>query len=215
MFKNGVKDPISALTHFIGLIACIPCTFVLLFEASHFDTVMPVIGFAVFGLSLILLYSASTVYHSLFVSEEKTLLLRRVDHIMIFVLIAGTYTPICLIPLAGPWGWAMLILIWLLALGGALMKIFWMEAPRWLSTALYILMGWLAIIVFVPLQKAVSWEGIALLLAGGMSYTIGAVIYALKRPNLPIAVFGFHEIFHIFVMIGSACHIIFMFLLVL
>lgn len=215
MFKQNVKDPISALTHFIGLLACIPCIFVLLYEASHYDTMAHVIGFAIFGLSLVLLYSASTIYHSLCVSEARTQLLRRIDHIMIFVLIAGTYTPICLVSLAGPWGWTILVLIWILAIGGTFMKIFWLQAPRWLSTSLYIIMGWLAIIAFVPLQKAVSWDGIGLLLAGGMAYTIGAVIYGLKKPNLPIGGFGFHEIFHVFVMIGSACHIVFMFQYVL
>lgn len=215
MTKHSVKDPVSALTHFIGLIACIPCIFVLLFQAAQCDTMVHVIGFAVFGLSLVLLYGASTIYHSLNVSEAKTMLLRRIDHIMIFVLIAGTYTPICLVSLAGPWGWTMLVLIWILAIGGAVMKIFWLQAPRWLSTTLYIIMGWLAVIAFVPLQRAVSWDGVGLLLAGGMAYTVGAIIYGLKKPNLPFAGFGFHEIFHVFVMIGSACHIAFMFLYVL
>lgn len=215
MLKNSIKDPVSALTHFIGLLACIPCIFVLLYQAAQCDTMVHVIGFAVFGLSLVLLYGASTIYHSLNVSEAKTMLLRRIDHIMIFVLIAGTYTPICLVSLAGPWGWTMLALIWILAIGGAVMKIFWIQAPRWLSTSLYIIMGWLAVIAFVPLQRAVSWDGVGLLLAGGMAYTVGAIIYGLKKPNLLLAGFGFHEIFHVFVMIGSACHIAFMFLYVI
>ena len=137
MLKNGIKDPVSALTHFIGLLACIPCIFDLIFQASHQDAMTQVIGFAIFGLSLVLLYGASTIYHTLYVSEAKTILLRRIDHIMIFVLIAGTYTPICLVSLAGPWGWTMLALIWILAIGGAVMKIFWIQAPRWLSTSIY------------------------------------------------------------------------------
>lgn len=215
LFLCGVKDPVSALTHFIGLIGCIPCIFMLLLQSARYETAVYMIGFGVFGLSLVLLYSASTIYHAVHVSEAKTLLLRRIDHIMIFVLIAGTYTPICLISLAGPTGWTLLALIWLLAIGGIVMKIFWLQAPRWLSTSLYVIMGWLAIIAFVPLQKAVSWEGVELLLAGGLAYTTGAVIYGLKKPNLPIKAFGFHEIFHVFVMIGSACHIAFMFLYVL
>lgn len=215
MLKYGARDPISALTHFIGLIACIPCIFVLLFEAAQRDTATHIIGFAVFGLSLVLLYGASTIYHSLWVSQEKILLLRRIDHIMIFVLIAGTYTPICLVSLAGPWGWIMLSLIWTLAICGTIMKIFWLQAPRWLSTSLYIAMGWIAVIAFVPLQKAVSWTGIGLLLAGGLAYTIGAIIYGLKKPNFSFPNFGFHEIFHLFVMVGSGCHIAFMYLFVL
>lgn len=215
LLKKSIKDPVSAFTHFIGLLACIPCIIFLLFESLHRSTWISVIGFAVFGISLLLLYGASTIYHSLSVSEAKTQLLRRIDHIMIFVLIAGTYTPICLICLEGPWGWGMLALIWTLAIGGIFLKIFWLQAPRWLSTTLYVVMGWLAVLVFFPLQKAVSWSGIGLLLAGGLAYTIGAVIYGLKKPVHLFKGFGFHEIFHIFVMIGSGCHIAFMFLYVL
>jgi len=134
---------------------------------------------------------------------------------MIFVLIAGTYTPICLVPLHGKWGWTMLVLIWAFALSGIFLKIFWMNAPRWLSTLIYVVMGWLAVVAFVPLEKAVSWQGIGLLLAGGIAYTIGAVIYGLKKPNITLKNFGFHEIFHVFVMVGSSLHIAFMFQYVL
>ena len=207
-----VKDSISALTHFIGFLAVIP-VFICLLDLA--DTKLQQISFIVFGFSLLLLYGASTIYHTLKVSAEKTALLRRIDHMMIFVLIAGTYTPVCLVPLAGKWGTILLSAIWAIAIAGVFMKIFWMGAPRWLSTMIYVVMGWLSITAFVPLLKAVGWGGFGMLLGGGIAYTVGALIYALKKPNLAILKsFGFHEIFHVFVMIGSAFHIAFMFLYV-
>ena len=207
-----VKDPMSALTHFIGFLAVIP-VFICLLDLA--DTKLQQISFIVFGFSLLLLYGASTIYHTLKVSAEKTALLRRIDHMMIFVLIAGTYTPVCLVPLAGKWGTILLSAIWAIAIAGVFMKIFWMGAPRWLSTMIYVVMGWLSITAFVPLLKAVGWGGFGMLLGGGIAYTVGALIYALKKPNLAILKsFGFHEIFHVFVMIGSAFHIAFMFLYV-
>lgn len=208
-----VKDQISALTHFIGFLAVIP-VFIFLMEQA--ETKLQMIGFIVFGISLLLLYGASTIYHTLKLSAEKTALLRRIDHMMIFVLIAGTYTPVCLVTLAGKWGTILLSAIWGIALAGIFMKIFWMGAPRWLSTMIYVVMGWLSITAFVPLMKAVGWGGFGMLLGGGIAYTVGALIYALKKPNLAILKsFGFHEIFHVFVMIGSAFHIAFMFMYVL
>lgn len=208
-----VKDPMSALTHFIGFLAVIP-VYICLLEMA--ETKMQAIGFTVFGISLMLLYGASTIYHTLKLSAEKTALLRRIDHMMIFVLIAGTYTPVCLVTLAGKWGTILLTAIWGIAIAGVFMKIFWMGAPRWLSTMIYVVMGWLSITAFVPLMKAVGWGGFGMLLGGGIAYTVGALIYALKKPNLAILKsFGFHEIFHVFVMIGSAFHIAFMFLYVL
>lgn len=216
--KNSfrVKDPMSALTHFIGFLAVIPIFILLIQRAKVEASTMHVIGFTVFGISLLMLYGASTIYHTLYLPPEKTNILRRIDHMMIFVLIAGTYTPVCLISLRGKWGWTLLICIWAFALFGLLLKLFWMEAPRWLSTLIYVVMGWLAVIAFVPLERAVSWKGIGLLLAGGIAYTVGAVIYGLKKPNLAfLKSFGFHEIFHVFVMIGSGIHILFMFQCVL
>lgn len=207
-----VKDPMSALTHFIGFLAVIP-VFICLLDLA--DTKLQQISFIVFGFSLLLLYGASTIYHTLRLSVEKTALLRRIDHMMIFVLIAGTYTPVCLVPLAGKWGTILLSAIWTIAVAGVFMKIFWMGAPRWLSTMIYVVMGWLSITAFMPLLKAVGWGGFGMLLGGGIAYTVGALIYALKKPNLAILKsFGFHEIFHVFVMIGSAFHIAFMFLYV-
>lgn len=125
---------------------------------------------------------------------------------MIFVLIAATYTPICLIPLRGPWGWSLFSTIWGLALVGMILKIFWLQAPRWFSTSVYVLMGWVAIVGVIPLVKALNVDGFLWIVAGGLFYTVGAIVYALKRPDPWPHVVGFHEIFHIFVMLGSVSH---------
>ena len=211
--KLQIKDPISALTHFIGFLAVIP-VFICFIDMA--DSKTQIIGLTVFGISLMLLYGASTIYHTLKLTAEKTSLLRRIDHMMIFILIAGTYTPVCLVTLAGKFGTILLSLIWIIAVAGVFMKIFWMGAPRWLSTMIYVIMGWLSITAFLPLMRTVGWGGFGMLLGGGIAYTVGAVIYALKKPNLAfLKSFGFHEIFHVFVMIGSAFHIAFMFVYVL
>lgn len=205
-----IKDPVSCLTHLFGAVAAVGCLVALLSVAAPYGP-RYTLSFAVFGASLILLYSASAVYHMLRLSEERTRLLRRIDHTMIFYLIAGTYTPVCLIPLHGPWGWSILGTVWGLALAGTFMKIFWLKAPRGISTAIYIIMGWIVLVAFYPLIKAVSATAFAMLLAGGLCYTAGAVIYAIKRPRLNIPGCGFHEIFHVFVLAGSAFHVAFMF----
>lgn len=211
--KFHVKDPISALTHFIGFLAVIPIFIVWLYLAQD---MRQEIGLLICGISLLLLYGASTIYHTLKLSAEKTALLRRIDHMMIFVLIAGTYTPICLVLLEGRRGTILLSLIWSIALIGICMKIFWMGAPRWLSTLIYVGMGWLSVTVILPLVQATGWGGFGLLSAGGIAYTVGALIYALKKPNFGfLKSFGFHEIFHVFVMLGSGLHIAFMFCYVL
>ena len=208
-----VKDPISALTHFIGFLAVIPVSICFL-DLSK--TKLEMISFIVFGVSMMLLYGASTIYHTLKLPAEQTMLLRRIDHMMIFILIAGTYTPVCLVTLSGKFGSTLLSAIWIIAIAGIFMKIFWMGAPRWLSTSIYVIMGWLSITAVLPLLKVVGWGGFGMLLGGGIAYTVGALIYALKKPNLAfLKSFGFHEIFHVFVMIGSAFHIVFMFLYVL
>lgn len=210
-WKNKVKDPMSALTHFMGFLIAIPLMFIMVMKAYEEASAINMLSFAIYGMSLILLYGASTIYHTLQVSPEKTELLRRIDHMMIFVLIAGTYTPVCLIPLRGKWGWTLLAIVWFFALAGIILKIVWSHAPRWLSTAIYVVMGWVVIIAFIPLKQAIPWEGILLLIAGGVTYTLGAVIYALKWPKIQWEFFGFHEIFHLFVLGGSAFHLVFMF----
>lgn len=214
-FFERLRDPVSALTHFIGFLAAIPVLIILVLYSYKEATIYHVVSFAVFGASLLMLYGASTIYHALPVSEKTIVILRRIDHMMIFVLIAGTYTPVCLISLRGVWGWTLLSLVWGFALGGIILKAVWFNAPRWLSTAIYVIMGWLVVVAFYPLGKAVPISGILMLLAGGIAYTVGAVIYALKWPKLNFKNFGFHEIFHLFVMVGTAFHVAFMFIYVL
>lgn len=210
-FNFKVKEPMSALTHFIGFLAALPIFIILVTKAYNDATMLHVISLSIFGVSLFLLYAASTIYHTFDLPEKYTLLLKRIDHIMIFILIAGTYTPVCLVPLYGKWGWTLLILVWIFALAGILLKIFWINAPRWFSTTIYVVMGWLVMIAFMPLEKAIPIGGIILLALGGITYTVGAVIYAIKWSKLNFKNFGFHDIFHLFVMGGSLCHVIFMF----
>lgn len=213
--KISIKDPGSALTHFIGIILSIFGTILLIYFAITQGSPWHIVSFSIYGASLILLYTASTVYHSINISSRVTKILRKIDHMMIFVLIAGTYTPICLIALRGPLGFGMLIAIWTFALIGIFIKAFWINAPRWISTLFYVLMGWVAVIAIVPLSKALPIGAIFWLVAGGLLYTIGAIIYGLKRPKLPFRNFGFHEVFHVFVLIGSTCHYWMMFRYVL
>lgn len=210
-----MKDPVSSLTHLAGAIISVICTVVLVHLARAQADKLYVVAFLVFGMALILLYTASAVYHMLPLPEKAGTILRRIDHMMIFVLIAGTYTPICMVPLRGSWGWTLLVLIWVLAFAGILLKACWINAPRWLSTAIYLFMGWLVVAAFYPLAKSVSVNGILLLTLGGLAYSVGAVIYALKWPKLSIKGFGFHEIFHLFVLGGSSLHVWFMFRFVL
>lgn len=200
------RDPISALTHLVGALLSVAGLILLVYRGATTGTAWHVVSFSIFGASLILLYTASTLYHWLQVSEEARRVLRRIDHMMIFVLIAGTYTPILLVPLRGAWGWSLFGVIWGLALAGLVLKIFWLEAPRWLNTLLYIGMGWLVVVAAVPLVNRVPPPGLIWLLAGGLFYTAGAVLYALKWPNPFPRVFGFHEIWHLFVMAGSFSH---------
>ena len=206
-----LRDPVSGLTHLFGALLSIVALVLLLYYSITRATPWHIVAFSVFGGSLILLYTASSLYHLLSISEKGIAILRRIDHMMIFVLIAGTYTPICLLALRGPWGWSLLSIIWGIALGGIVLKGFWFNIPRWVSTLIYALMGWLVVIAFFPLVKAIPLGGFLWLVAGGLLYTIGALIYGLKWPNITSKFIGFHEIFHIFVLMGSFSHFWLMF----
>ena len=215
MVIQKLRDPVSGLTHLLGTLLSIPALILLIYYAAKMATVWHVVSFAIFGASMILLYTASSLYHLLPISDKGTLVLRKIDHMMIYVLIAGTYTPICLVPLRGPWGWSLFGSVWGIAITGIFMTAFWIHAPRWLSTLIYTLMGWLVVIAFFPLAHSMPAGGIAWLVAGGLLYTIGAVIYGTKRPKINFRWFGFHEVFHLFVLAGSFAHFWLMFRYVL
>ncbi len=214
--KFHLKDPGSSITHFIGMLMAMFSAVPLLIKASMNPDNIHLISLGIFILSMILLYGASATYHALNLSERTNRILRKMDHIMIFVLIAGTYTPICLIVLGGRTGYTMLALVWGIALAGILVKAFWITCPKWFSSALYIAMGWVCVLSFTQLINSLSREGFFWLLAGGIIYTVGGIIYALKLPifNARHKNFGSHEIFHLFVMAGSICHFIMMYFFV-
>jgi hemolysin III len=168
---------------------------------------------AVFAVSMVLLYGASTLYHSVNVTGRVLQYFRKADHMMIFVLIAGSYTPVCLVTLGDGIGYRLLVLVWAVAIIGMLIKAFWITCPKWFSSIIYIAMGWLCMLAGRDLWATLSAPAWGWLLAGGIIYTIGGVIYALKLPvfNSLHKNFGSHEIFHLFVMAGSLCHYVFMF----
>jgi hemolysin III len=207
------KDPGSAVTHFIGVLMALFSAIPLLVRASKAPDIVHLISLSIFALSLILLYTASTVYHTFNLSDKINRRLKKFDHMMIFILIAGTYTPVCLIALNGTIGFGLLILIWSMAFLGIGLKAFWVYCPKWVSSVIYIAMGWTCVLAFSPLLNSLSSAAFHWLLAGGIIYTIGGVIYALKLPifNSKHKYFGSHEIFHLFCLGGSACHFIFMY----
>lgn len=209
------REPVSGFTHMAGAIFSLVGLIVLLTQSIQQGGPMHILAFSIFGLSLILLYTASTLYHLLPLSEKGIRRLKKFDHMMIFVLIAGTYTPVCLLALEGWWRTGMLIGIWSFALGGLFLKAFWINAPRWFSTGIYLLMGWLVVVAIIPIYRALSFGGFFYLFLGGLFYSVGAIIYGLKRPNITTEHFGFHEIFHIFVMLGSLFHFFLMYFYIL
>ena len=214
--KFHLKDPGSSITHFIGMLMALLAATPLLIKASMNPDSVHVISLAIFIVSMILLYAASATYHALDLSERANRILRKIDHMMIFILIAGTYTPVCVIVLGGKVGYSLLALVWGIAIIGILVKAFWITCPKWFSSIIYIAMGWVCVGVFGPLWNVLPHAAFGWLLAGGIIYTIGGVIYALKLPifNGKHKFFGSHEIFHLFVMGGSICHFIFMYLYV-
>ncbi|WP_440525806.1 PAQR family membrane homeostasis protein TrhA [Simiaoa sp.] len=211
-----IREPGSAITHFIAMMMAVFAAVPLLIKAGIQSGQENLLAMAIFMGSMILLYGASATYHSVDLTGRSLRIFRKLDHMMIFVLIAGSYTPVCLIVLGGKLGYTLLALVWGIAAVGMLIKAFWITCPKWFSSIIYISMGWVCVLVFGPLLNTLSTPAFLWLLAGGIIYTVGGVIYALKLPifNSKHKSFGSHEVFHLFVMGGSICHFIFMYLYV-
>jgi hemolysin III len=200
------KDPISGLTH-LGTAVLAALGTVLIIWLSPAGLAR--LAMAIYGISLVLLFSASATYHLVHTSPQREEWLRKIDHIAIFLLIAGTYTPVCLVVLTGAWRWGLLIPVWCIAAAGTVFKLVWVRSPRWMTASIYVVMGWLGVIGVAQIIQALSWGAILWLALGGLLYTGGSVIYATKKPDFFPGVFGFHEIWHLFVTAGGAAHFVF------
>ena len=208
-----IREPGSALTHFIAMLLALCAAVPLLVRAAVHSGVKSLTAMTVFMISMVLLYAASTIYHSVNCSGRVLRIFRKMDHMMIFILIAGTYTPVCLLTLPKPSGLMLLAAVWGIALVGIFIKGFWITCPKWFSSVLYIAMGWSCLSVLGQLFSLLPLHAFLRLLAGGLIYTAGGIIYALRLPLFDARhpMFGLHEIFHLFVMAGSLCHFVFMF----
>lgn len=210
---DGLR-PWSAITHGIGVALAVIGTALLLarsvmlaLDAWH------LVAFAIYGASMICLYTASTLYHCVNGPVARRLALRKYDHCSISLLIAGSYTPICLVALRtyGGWGWAILGVIWAMAVAACSLSLLWIDSPRWITAGVYLVMGWLAVVALYPLSRILPPSGMLLLVLGGILYTAGGILYALKWPGRENPRFGCHEVFHLFILAGSLCHFLMMY----
>ena len=208
-----IREPGSAITHYIGMMMALIAAVPLVIKASLSQNMLCIVAMVIFIGSMVLLYGASATYHAVNLKGKALKAFKKVDHMMIFVLIAGSYTPVCLLVLDKASGYPLLGLVWGTAIVGMLIKLFWVTCPKWFSSIIYIAMGWECVFAFGPLIQTLETGAFWWLLAGGIFYTVGGVIYALKIPFLDHLhkYFGLHEIFHLFIMAGSICHFIFMF----
>ena len=201
-----LREPVNTLTHFIPFLAgWIGLIFLILLSRNNLSKL---ITMSIFGLSVIALYGASSLYHAVRTTPRKELTLRKIDHMSIYILIAGSYTPVFYYGLSTGWRIAMLISVWVLALIGIILKIWFVNAPRYVSTSFYVSLGWIALVPIVQLVHNLPLGAIILMVAGGVMYTLGAIIYAAKIFRIPRINLGFHEIFHLFVAAGTILHFI-------
>ena len=207
MNNTYAREPINGFTHLAGAILSFIGLLALVIKTTLYNpSIISITSVIIFGTSLILLYSASATYHLVIASDKVIAFLRKIDHSMIFILIAGSYAPFCLIGLKEYNGWILFSVVVTIAICGVLFKMIWFNCPRWISTFIYVGMGWISVIMIVPLYKSIPFAGLFLLILGGILYTIGAIIYGLKPSALKFKNLGFHEIFHIFIILGSLSH---------
>ncbi|EEM08543.1 hypothetical protein bmyco0003_47870 [Bacillus pseudomycoides] len=204
-----MREPVNAFTHLGGAILSFIALLAMLVKVSvKMPSISTISAVILFGVGMMILYAASAVYHSVVASERVIYFFRKLDHSMIFILIAGTYAPFCLITLQAANGLLLFVLVYATAICGIVFKMFWFNCPRWLSTAIYLMMGWLIVLFFTPLSENLSIEGILFLVLGGVFYTIGGFIYGAKPKWLEFKYMGHHEVFHIFVLLGSLAHFV-------
>ncbi len=204
--RIALREPFNGLSHLAAALASAAGLVILLLVNQKGFLIQ--VSLLIYGLTLILMFAASAAYHLAPAGERTALILRRLDHAAIYLLIAGSYTPICVYFFSGFWRWGLLGIIWGMALAGVAIKVFYINARRWITAGIYLLMGWLAVIAIKQMLAAMPAGALIWLAAGGLFFTIGAVIYMLKRPNLFPPIFGFHEMWHIFVILGCLSHFI-------
>ncbi len=202
----GLREPFNAISHSVGIVAALAGLVFLVWQA---DGWLATLAYATYGTTLVIVFCASTVYHALPVSRRWRRVLRRVDHSAVFLVIAGTYTPVCLLALPTGWGWTLMGIVWSLTAVGIVTKNLVPEMPRWGTVAIYLAMGWTALVALKPMLAVFSWQGLAWLFAGGIVYTLGAIVYGTRWPDpLPEHV-GFHGVWHLFVLAGALSHFVF------
>lgn len=201
-----LRQPFSGLSHLLGAILSLFGLVFLIIKG--WGNPIQEVSYVIYGISLILMFTASATYHLTTSSEKGMLILRKLDHTAIYLLIAGTYTPICLLFLTGFWHFGLLMIVWALAFTGILVKLFIINAPRWVTAGIYLVMGWLCVMATGEMLRTMPNGALIWLLVGGLFYTIGAIIYITKKLDFKPDVFGFHEVWHIFVMLGAASHYI-------
>lgn len=203
---SKLREPVNGLTYLFGAIAALFGQIALLIIG--WSSTAKIVSLLVYGLSLIALFSASAAYHLTKAKPTILQILRKLDHSAIFLLIAGTYTPFCIIAFTGFFRWGLLAIIWAIAVVGIMVKIFYVHAPRWLNASAYVLMGWLCVSAVGPMLTTLPVSAMVWLIVGGVVYTLGAVIYATKIFNFLPGKFGFHEVWHIFVLLGALAHFV-------
>lgn len=207
--EKHLREPVNGITHLIGAILSLIGLIAMIIKVTLSNgTPIAYLSIFAFGVGSILLYSASATYHSVISTNKVIMALKRVDHSMIFLLIAGSYAPFCLLALHNTAGYVLFSAVAIASLIGIAFKIAWVTCPRWLSSVIYIGIGWFAVFAIYPISQVLAGPGVFFLILGGLMYTAGGVIYALKKDKIKIGVFGSHEIFHIFIMFGTLCHFI-------
>ncbi|MHB8088760.1 MAG: PAQR family membrane homeostasis protein TrhA [Anaerolineaceae bacterium] len=203
------RDPVSGLIHlFSALLALVGLVLLLVLTNGQG---LKQLSMGIYGVSLVTLFTASAVYHLANPAESALLKLRKFDHSAIYVLIAGTYTPILINFFSGFLRWGFLVLIWGIALAGVIVKLFVINAPRWVTAGVYLVMGWMAVLIVKPMLQSMPPAALWWMLAGGLTYSIGAVIYITKKLDLWPGIFGFHEVWHVFVSLAALCHFVMIF----